>query len=55
MISYHVTHYVTVVMCLFIVQKIKETKNKRKIKIKLKKINKNKIKIKIEYKNSSIP
>ena len=55
MTSCHVTHHVTVVMCLFIVQKIKEIENKRKRKIKLKKIDKKKIKIKIKYKGSSIP
>jgi len=33
MTSHHVTHYVTVVMCLFIVQKKKKTnKNKNKNK-----------------------
>ena len=42
----YVTYYVTTIIYLFIVQKIKETENKIKIKIKIKtkKIDKNKIK-----------
>jgi len=39
-----VTYYVTTIIYLFIVQKIKETENKIKIKIKTKKIDRNKIK-----------
>jgi len=41
-----VTYYVTTIIYLFIVQKIKETENKIKIKIKIKtkKIDRNKIK-----------
>ena len=42
----HMTYYVTTIMYLFIVQKIKETENKIKIKIKSKKIYKIKHKIK---------
>jgi len=42
----HVMHHVTMVTCLFIVQKIKETEKKRKRKIKSKKINKKKKKSK---------
>jgi len=38
-----ILYYVTSVMCLFIIQEIKETENKRKRKIKSKKID-NKIK-----------
>jgi len=40
MTSFYVTHHVTIVTCLFIIQEIKETKNKRKREIKLKKIDK---------------
>jgi len=40
----YVICYVTVVICIFIVQEIKETENKRKREIKSKKIDKRKIK-----------
>ena len=52
MTSFYVTHHVTIVTCLFIIQEIKETENERKREIKLKKIDKNKIKIK--YKGPNI-
>ena len=55
MILCHVMHHVTMVTCLFIVQKIKEIEKKKNRKIKSKKIDKKIKKIKIKYKSLSIP
>ena len=48
--SYYVIYHITTVMCLFIVQEIKETKNKIKRKIKSRKIDKKKRKSKSNIK-----
>ena len=50
MTSCHVTHNVAVVICLFIIQKVKKKK-----KNQIKENRQKKIKIKIKYKSSSIP
>jgi len=46
MILYYVTHYVIIVMCLFIVQEVKVKEKKRKREIKSRKIDKKKRKSK---------